>query len=280
MLEVKVTTINKAKTSIQEERAGNRKRKRKSPIIEEYEGYLKKLERGKAIAFTLKEGDKYQTIKYRLSNAAKSLGMKNLKIERAGNKVIFYKEARPRTWNVVQQEAEVSPLQDDSREEQSLYDSEYEPEPKSELASPDAPTIQSTFAPTPTPALTPAPTGPMPEQEELLSFDFDEESEVPMIYGYKTCEARLEKYAGSTFAAFGHEFVITKVEHLPLYDISQKWFKQHGLFSPREFQEVWRQCHKGVFDPEQKAWLHHFTRGFEPSIQPDSDVYPESEVQD
>jgi len=282
MLEIKVTTIKKAKTSIQEEKTRSRKGKKKSPLMEEYEEYLQKLERGKAIGFTLKEGDKYQTIKYRLKNAAKSLGMKNLKIERAGNKVIFYKEARPRTRKVVQHTEDVWPVEDESREEQSLYDSEYEPEPKSELATPDAPTIQSMFAPAPTQGLAHTPTlTPMPGQEEkLLTFDFDEESEVPMVHGDKTCEARLEKYAGNTFEAFGHEFAITKVEQLPLYDISQKWFKQHGLFSPREFQEVWRQRHKGVFDPEQKAWLYHFTRGFEPPIEPDSDVYPEPEGQD
>jgi len=143
MLEIKVTTIKKAKTSIQDERTRSRKRKRKSPIMEEYEEYLKKLERGKAIAFALKEGDKYQTIKYRLNNAAESLGVKNLKIERAGNKVIFYKEARPHTRKVVQHRGDVWPVQDESREEQSLYDSEYEAEPKSELAPPDAPTIQT-----------------------------------------------------------------------------------------------------------------------------------------
>jgi len=287
MLEIKATTIKKAKASIQEEKAKSRKLKRKSPIIEEYEGYLNKLERGKAIVFALKEGDKYQTIKYRLNNAAKSLGIKSLKVERAGNKVIFYKEVRPRTRKVVlQHRADVWPVQDESREEQSLYDSEYQPEPKPELAPPDAPTIQSMFSPTPAQGLahTPTPT-PMPgQEEELLTFDFDEELEVPMIHGDKTCEARLEKYAGTTFEAFGHEFVITKVEYLPLGHISQKWFKEHGLFSPREFQEVWKQHHKGVFDPEQKAWLHHFTRGFEPPIEPpielDSDVYPEPEVQD
>ncbi|MGB2583473.1 MAG: hypothetical protein WBC89_04885, partial [Dehalococcoidia bacterium] len=70
------------------------------------------------------------------------------------------------------------------------------------------------------------------------------------------------------------------VEQLPLGDISQKWFKQHGLFSPREFQEIWKQHHRGEFDPKQIVWLHHFKRGFEPPVEPDSDIYLESEVQD
>jgi len=286
MLEIKVSTIKKAKASIQEERTRSRKRRKKAPIIEAYEEYLKQLERGKAIGFTLKEGDKYQTIKYRLNNAAKSLGMKNLKIERAGNKVIFYKEVRPRTGKAVQRTEDAWPMQDETREEQYLYDSEYEAEPKSELASPDAPTIQPAFALTPQLGLadTPTPTSTPRQEEELLTFDFDEEWEVPMIHGYKTCEARFEKYAGNAFEAFGHQFAITKVEYLPLGHIAQKWFRQHGLFSPREFQEVWKQRYKGVFDPEQKAWLHHFSRGFEPPIEPpielDSDAYPEPGVHD
>jgi len=282
MLEIKVTTIKKAKASIKDEKVNSRKRKTKSPIMEEYEAYLKQLERGKAIGFTIKEGDKYQTIKYRLKNAAKSLGVKNLKIERAGNKVIFYKEARPRPRTVVQYKEEASPLQDETKEEQYLYGFEYQPEPESELASPDAPATQPMFAPTPTqePAYTMTPTPVPGQEEELLILDFDEEWEVPLIHGYKTCEAKVERYPGTTFEAFGHDFVITKVEQLPLHDISQKWFKQHGLFSPREFQEVWKQRHKGVFDPELKVWLHHFNRGFEPPIESDSDIYPEPEVQD
>ena len=283
MLETRVTTIRKAKASIQDEKVKSRKRRKKSPLMEEYEGYLKKLERGKAIGFALKEGDKYQTIKYRLNNAAKSLGIKNLKIERAGNKVVFYKEVRPRTRTVVQHKAEVSPLQDESKEEQYLYESEYQPEPESEPARPDAPATQSAFAATAAQDLTDTPTSaPMPEQEEeLLAFDFDEEWEEPMVHGQKACEARIERYASTTFEAFGYPFVITKAEQLALGDISQKWFKQHGFFSPREFQEVWKQRHEGVFDPEQKAWLHHFRRGFDTPIEPDSDVYPEQpEVQD
>lgn len=284
MLEIRISTIRKAKASIRDEKANIRKKRKKSPIMEEYEGYLKKLERGKAIGFTLKEGDKCQTIKYRLNTAAKSLGIKNLKIERAGNKVICYKEVRPRTRKAAQYEAEVSPLHDESKEDQYLYEFEYqpEPEPESEPAGPDTSSTQSAFAATAAQDLTDIPPSapPTEQEEELLAFDFDEEWEEPMVHGQKTCEARIERYASTNFEAFGYPFVITKAEQLTLGDISQKWFKQHGLFNPREFQEVWKQRHGGVFDPEQKAWLHHFRRGFDAPIEPDWDVYAEPEVQD
>jgi hypothetical protein len=282
MLEIKVTTLNKAKSLIHEERVRNRKRKKKSPIIEEYEEYLKKLERRKAIEFILKEGDKYQTIKYRLNNAAKSLGIKNLKIERAGNKVVVYREVRPRTRRLEQYkeqpEEDAWPVQEENGEEEYLHKYEPEPEPESEPTSQEAPAIQSTFEPTPEQDLThmPIPTL-MSEQEELLAFDFDEEWEEPMIHGQKTCEASADQYTGGTFEAFGHEFFVTKVERISLGEISQRWFKQHGHFSPREFQEIWKQRYKGGFDPEQMVWLHHFKRGFEPSIEPELDSSLESE---
>lgn len=278
MLEVKVTTIRKAKSLIHDERTKGRKHRKKSPIMQEYEEYLTKLERGKAITITLNKSDKYQTIKYRLNNAAKSLGIKNFKIERAGSKVIFYKEVRPRARKAAQHEAAIWPVQQDRSDEQNPYESEYEPDAEPALA--DA--TQSTFASAPTQDLThrPTPTPTPVQKEKLLAFDFDEEWEEPMIHGQKACEARIEEYTGNTFKAFGHNFVVTEVEQLPLGDISQKWFKQHGLFSPREFQEIWKQHHRGEFDPKQIVWLHHFKRGFEPPIEPDPDIYLESEVQD
>jgi hypothetical protein len=276
MLEIKVTTIRKAKSLIHDERTKGRKHRKKSPIIEEYEDYLQRLERGKAITITLNKSDKYQTIKYRLNNAAKSLGIKNFKIERAGSKVIFYKEVRPRARKAAQHEAAIWPVQQDRSDEQNLYESEYEPEPDAEPALADA--TQSTFETTATEDL--GPTLMPGEVGSVLELHFDEEWEEPMIHGQKTCEARIEEYTGNTFKAFGHNFVVTEVEQLPLGDISQKWFKQHGLFSPREFQEIWKQRHRGEFDPKQIVWLHHFKRGFEPPIEPDSDIYLESEVQD
>ena len=280
MLEIKFTTINKAKSLIQVERAKNRKRRKKSPIIQEYEEYLKRLERGKAIGFTLKESEKYQTIRYRLNNAAKSLGIKNLKIERSGNKVIVYKEIRPRALKTGQYPADMWPVQEESREESYLYTSEYEPGPESEHPSIEVADIQPVFEHTPENDMTYEPTlTAIPEEdEELLTFDFDEEWEVPMIHGQKTCEASTKEYPGNNFEAFGHEFVITKVERLPLGEISQKRFKQHGHFSPREFQEIWKQRHKGIFNPEQIVWLHHFKRGFEPPAEPELDIDLESEI--
>lgn len=278
MVEVKVITVKKAKALIQKERVTGRRDRKKSPIIEEYEGYLRKLQRGKAIGITLKDGDKFQTIKYRLNNAAKSLSIKNLKIERAGNKVVVYKEVRPRTSRVRQNQAEVSLAPGVPTEEHYLYQFEHEPEgappslpPQTFESSPSASaTDESSFADTSalTPELTPSST-PV-QQDEVMTFD--EEYQDLMVHGLKTCETTIERYPGDTFDVFGDEYVITKVEQLTLGDVAEKRFKEHGLYSPKEFREVWKERHGGTYDPEQKVWLHHFRKRFELPIEVDSDA--------
>jgi len=268
MLDVNVTTVKKAKLLINKERSQNRKSRKKSPIIEEYENYLTKLERGKAIAITLKSKDKYQTIKYRFNIAAKYLGIKNLKIERSGNKVICYREVRPR-YRDTQAEAEIWSTNDDVIEEEYSTDFEHEATVETGPEIIDSADEQPEFTDVPDEEILVAQPDSIAAIEELMALEFDEELEVPMIHGDKTCETAAAMYGGTTFEAFEHQFVITKVEQLPLGEVQQKWFKQHGLFSPREFQEVWKQHHKGVFDPEQKVWLHHFRRGFPEPAEPD-----------
>ncbi len=112
MPEFRVVTVNKARALIREEKLRNRDGRKKSAIVLEYEKYLMNLERGKAIGIALDEGDNVQTIKYRLRNAAKSLGIKNLKIERAGDKVIVYRETRPRTRKAEKSGGGASPVLD------------------------------------------------------------------------------------------------------------------------------------------------------------------------
>jgi hypothetical protein len=236
MLDVKITTVRKAKSAIEEKRARNRKRRRKAPIIEEYERYLRMLERGKAITFELNDGDKFQTIRYRLNSAAKSIGAKNLKVERAGSTVVVYKEAKPRARKVGRRDGEMREI--------GLDDV-----PVEEVAE----AVEDGI-------------GPVAEDELV----FDEELEEPMLRGYKTCEARAQRFDGTGFEAFGRYYVITKVEQLTLGEVSETWFREHGHFSTKEFREIWKQRHGGLLDPDQKVWLHHFERGFEPPADEDS----------
>ena len=229
MLDVKITTVRKAKSSIEEKRAKNRKRRKKAPIIEEYERYLGMLERGRAITFELKEGDKFQTIKYRLNSAAKSVGVRNLKVERAGTTVVVYKEAKPRPRRV-------------SRGDGKMPETGAQGMVVEDVAE-------------------------VADGEDLV---FDEELEEPMLRGYKTCEARAQRFDGTGFEAFGRYYVITKVEQLTLGEVLEVWFREHGHFSTKEFREIWKQRHGGRLDPDQKVWLHHFERGFEPPADEDS----------
>jgi hypothetical protein len=272
MLNVRVTTVRKARLSLEDEKTKSRKRRKKSPIMLEYETYLMNLERGKALEMTLKEQDKFQTIRYRLNAAAKSLRIKNLRIHRAGDKVVCYREVQPR-----RQRESGRPQRPPAKlrkptvavaaelpANEAVPEVDMIPDPVSEPASEPLPAG--------TPALTQDETAPPAQgQEGPVYFDeleFDEECEMPMVYGIKTCETRASRYAHETFEAFGHQYVITAVEQLPLGEVQQKWFKQHGLFSPKEFKEVWRQRNKGEFDPEQKVWVHQFKRGFAPPPEP------------
>jgi hypothetical protein len=117
-------------------------------------------------------------------------------------------------------------------------------------------------------ASAPAATTAMVEDDAMT---FDEEWREPMMRGRKTCEARLYRYNRRTFWAFGDEYIVAKSERLKLGDIAEKWFKEHGCYSSRDFREVWKQAHGAPFDPEQRVWLHHFKKAFEAPVVEDED---------
>jgi len=272
MLDFRVTTVRKAAARLEDEKSKIRRQRKKSPIIVEYERYLMNLERGKAIEITLKDGDKFQTIRYRLNTAAKSLRIKNLRIRRSGNKVMCFRETQPRQTSGAGRMRRTAPVRDDARANEAMagFHDEQDMETVEEAAPWSEPLQESE----PEDRITEAPT-PVPSPREaapLLELRFDEECEMPLVHGIKTCETRERRYAREGFEAFGHQYVITRVEQLPLGEVQQKWFKQHGLFSPREFKEVWKHHHNGGFDPEQKVWVHHFNRGFAPPPEPDEDL--------
>ncbi|MFC1848499.1 hypothetical protein ACFLXV_04240 [Chloroflexota bacterium] len=274
MPDIKVTTIGKAKAILHEERTRRKKLRKISPVIAEYEDYLMKLERGKAITITLKDGDKYQTIKYRLKTAAKSLGISNLRIERAADKIIFYKEVKPRIRKAARKVVVAKKAAKREREIEPVQELELEPEQDIETVGveEDASLAELETVPVEDSEEPQGPGEELPADGELLEFEFDEEWEVPMVYGDKTCETETLRYEGDSFKAFGHNYIVTKVEQVTLGEVQQKWFKQHGLFNPREFKEVWKQRHNGEFDPGQNVWMHHFQRGFVPPEEPETNL--------
>jgi hypothetical protein len=285
MPEFKITTVNKAKAIISSEKTEKRKKRRKSSIIEEYEKYLRNLERGKAIAIELKDGDKFQTIKYRLKAAAVSLGMKNLKIERAGDKAVVYREVRGRVKEWGGGVRGGGPVEERAGDELIPGETACEAFAEGEVAGDELSGEVSQLPPAggagvpelaavdmPDTGSAPALTQAAPEDESLA---LDDEWQEPMIRGRKTCEARDYRFDGGVFEAFGDEYIIRKVEQLPLGDIADEWFREHGCYSPREFRELWKQSHRGAFDPEQKVWLHHFKKAFEGPVQPDSEGHAE-----
>ena len=283
MPEFRVVSVNKARALIREEKTKGREGRKKSAIVLEYEKYLMNLERGKAIGIALDEGDNVQTIKYRLRNAAKSLGIKNLRIERAGNSVVVYREVKSRTRKAEQGSAEAWPVREgvgeelaDGREEECREAESAVGEESPAFEAPeggDAGERPSGDSEGPSEDTAPEASPAGRRGEAML--EFDEEWREPMIRELKTCEACVARHSGLSFEAFGDEYAITKVEYLPLGEIAEKWFKEHGFYSPREFREVWKEKNGGVFDPEQKVSLHHFRKAFEAPPRPDSAGYPE-----
>jgi hypothetical protein len=276
MADMWVTTVGRARASIKEQKVMSIKRRKKSSIMLEYESYLMRLERGKAIEITLKDEDKFQTIRYRLNNAAKSLRIRNLRIQRAGSKVICYREPQPRGVGVAEEIAQPPQPRKAAKRTRTEKKAvgQVAPEPVSEApletepaVTPEVPDVQPE-APEPQ---EPEPARVAQAVDQISKLEFDEECEMPLVHGIKTCETRVERYGRAGFEAFGHQYVITKVEQLPLGEVQQKWFKQHGLFSPREFKEVWKQRNGGDFNPEKMVWVHQFQRGFAPPSEPEEE---------
>ncbi len=278
MPEFRVVTVNKARALIRGEKAKSRDGRKKSAIVLEYEKYLMNLERGKAIGIALDEGDNVQTIKYRLRNAAKSLGIKNLRIERAGDQVIVYREVKPHSRKA---DRKVEVVGEELADGQAEAGVSGETESAAGEASPAlaAPMADNVAEPPSgdssarSEAAAPEASPPALRDDGILVFD--DEWREPMIRGHKTCEACADRHSGLSFEAFGDEYSITKVEYLPLGEIAEKWYKEHGFYSPREFREVWKEKYGGVFDPEEKASLHHFKKAFEAPVRLDSAGPPE-----
>jgi len=280
-VDVRVVSVGKARTLITEEKSKGKRPKRKSPIIEQYEALLKGIGRRRSLLITLDENDKFPTVKYRLNSAARYLGIKNLKSERAGNKVVVYREPAqhavktPGTANhQVKQVTEETMMREESPVIIPVEDMESPPDSKidefeveviedqiSVTASDKAivEMVSETQIQEPL-TETSLDTRSQSQGEELY---FDDEWAEPMLRGRKTCETMTEKYPRKTFWAFGDEYSITKAERMSLGDVSEKWFGEHGCYSPKEFREVWKVEHGGVFDPDQKVWVHHFKKAFE-----------------
>jgi hypothetical protein len=280
-VDVRLVSVGKARALITEEKSKGKRPKRKSPIIEQYEALLKGMGRRRSLLITLDENDKFPTVKYRLNSAAKYLGIRNLRIERAGNKVVVYREPAQHAVKthgtavhqvrqvteeaMLQQESPVTIAVDDveSSADSLIDESKVEATEDQDSATTGDSTIAEIVSETEVrePVVeTPKDTGEHSQEEELY---FDEEWAEPMLRGRKTCETMTEKYPRKTFWAFGDEYSIIKAERMLLGDVSEKWFREHGCYSPKEFREVWKVEHGGVFDPDQKVWVHHFKKAFE-----------------
>ena len=84
----------------------------------------------------------------------------------------------------------------------------------------------------------------------------------PMLSGRKTWTSRTKCYgrSGDIFEAFGHEFIIEKIETKMLLEVARHWLEE-GCKSKLDFIELWKKIHprKG-FDSYQWVHVHIFRR--------------------
>ncbi len=281
-MDVEMISVNRARSLIAEEKSKGKRPKTKSPVIEQYEALLKGLGRRRSLLLTLGENDKFPTVKYRLNSAARCLGITNLKIERAGNKVVVYripkKAVRTSVASRVRQMETTAPSAtrfERKRASEALVEPaevpdettyrEFELQGTSSEGTEqafDQPLGEETEERQMAQTLDEVPEDGLPGtcEDELF---FDEEWQELMLRGRKTCTTLTKQYEGKTFQAFGDEYFVTKVEQMELGEVAQKRFREHGCYSPKEFRELWKMHHERSFDPEQKVWVHHFKKAFE-----------------
>jgi hypothetical protein len=79
--------------------------------------------------------------------------------------------------------------------------------------------------------------------------------------GAKTTTARTEKYGdvGDKLKTAAGVVELTEVAKVRLDTVRDHYWRDEGVSSPDEFEQVWRSIHprKG-FVPEQEVWLHRF----------------------
>jgi len=84
-----------------------------------------------------------------------------------------------------------------------------------------------------------------------------------VLAGTKTTTVRTKRHgeAGDEFDLEGARFRLVEVVGLPLAKARDVAWRDEGMESPEEFEEVWAQNHptRG-FRGEDHVWLHRFTR--------------------
>jgi len=81
--------------------------------------------------------------------------------------------------------------------------------------------------------------------EEYLPFNAWSNERIKQ--GRKKCTSRNRKW---------NDQRVTKIEERTLRDVRDNLWREEGADSPEEFEKVWRQIHRGKFDPEKTVFVH------------------------
>ena len=96
-----------------------------------------------------------------------------------------------------------------------------------------------------------------------IEIPFSEEFKKQLINDEKTMTSRTKRYgeSGDTFSIFGETFVLQHVFKETLEQVAEKYYKEEGFASSKDFIEIWIRLHpmKG-FIPDKKVFVHEFNR--------------------
>ena len=84
-----------------------------------------------------------------------------------------------------------------------------------------------------------------------------------VLSGAKTTTVRAKRHGreGDEFEVEGRRFRLVEVRALPLREARDSAWREEGMASPREFEDVWRANHpQRGFRGEDSVWLHRFER--------------------
>ena len=93
-----------------------------------------------------------------------------------------------------------------------------------------------------------------------VKMPFLERFKGPLLDDRKTWTSRSKRMAdpGDTFPAFGHDFLVEKVERRMLDDVANHW-SEEGCISKEDFIEVWKTIHYRVgYAGSRRVHVHIF----------------------
>jgi hypothetical protein len=97
---------------------------------------------------------------------------------------------------------------------------------------------------------------------KLVEIPFSKVMAKAALDGRKVCTSRSEVKGdlGDTFMIEGKEFRIVDIQRHRLISVTSILFRQEGVNTPEEFEELWKSLHRGHYNGSNMVFVHFFAR--------------------